>query len=90
MSNNFGMRIVENAEEMDIAHAEGMISVLIGLEGHSLGSSLGVLRSFYSLGARFASLTAQSCTTPWAGSAIVRLFIKIIVRSKTLNTIFCH
>uniref|UniRef100_A0A336LBM1 Dipeptidase n=1 Tax=Culicoides sonorensis TaxID=179676 RepID=A0A336LBM1_CULSO len=70
VSNNFGMRIVETADEMDVAHADGMVSVLLGLEGHSLGSSLGVLRSFYSLGARFASLTALSCTTPWAGSAI--------------------
>jgi membrane dipeptidase len=50
---------------MELAHMNGEIGVLLGLEGHSLGSSLAVLRMTYSLGARFISLTKADCSTPW-------------------------
>uniref|UniRef100_T1GRG0 Dipeptidase n=1 Tax=Megaselia scalaris TaxID=36166 RepID=T1GRG0_MEGSC len=62
------MRIVESSDEMEQTHLKGEVAILMGLGGgHTLGSSLGVLRSMYMLGVRFVSLTSFGCTTPWAG-----------------------
>jgi membrane dipeptidase len=61
-----GLKFVTSADEMEQAHNEGKIGVLLGLEGgHSLGSSVAVLRMFYSLGARFISLTSFECSNSW-------------------------
>lgn len=61
-----GLKFVLSADEMEEAHNEGKIGVLLGLEGgHSLGSSVAVLRMFYSLGLRFISLTSHECSNPW-------------------------
>ena len=61
-----GLRFASSADEMEQAHNEGKIGVLLGIEGgHSLGSSVAVLRMFYSLGARFISLTSFECSNPW-------------------------
>lgn len=61
-----GLKFVTSADEMEQAHNEGKIGVLLGIEGgHSLGSSVAVLRMFYSLGARFISLTSFECSNPW-------------------------
>lgn len=61
-----GLRFVTSADDMEQAHNEGKIGVLLGLEGgHSLGSSVAVLRMFYSLGARYISLTSFECSSPW-------------------------
>ncbi|EAT46257.1 AAEL002547-PA [Aedes aegypti] len=68
---NKEMIIVESADAMEQAHTDGKMAILFGLEGgHTLGSSLAVLRSMYSLGARFVSLTGLGCTTPWASASI--------------------
>lgn len=65
------MRIVESSDEMEQTHLKGEVAILMGLGGgHTLGSSLGVLRSMYLLGVRFVSLTSFGCTTPWAGASI--------------------
>lgn len=57
------------ADDVEAAMADGRIASLIGMEGgHSIGSSLGVLRQMYALGARYMTIT-HSRNTPWADSA---------------------
>jgi membrane dipeptidase len=55
--------------DVERAMAAGRIASLIGIEGgHSLATSLGVLRSFARLGARYVTLTHNDHTS-WADSA---------------------
>jgi membrane dipeptidase len=63
------LRFVTTADQVERAMAEGRIASLLGIEGgHSIGSSLGVLRQLYALGARYMTLTHDS-NTPWADAA---------------------
>jgi membrane dipeptidase len=63
------MVLCTTADEVARAMKAGKIASLIGMEGgHSMGSSLGVLRQEYALGARYMTL-AHFKNTPWADSA---------------------
>ena len=64
------LQLALNAEEVSSAFSQRKIASLIGMEGgHCIGNSLGTLRMFYKLGARYLTLThnrnvgwADSCT----------------------------
>lgn len=56
------------ADDVARTFKKGKIASLIGMEGgHSIDSSLGALRMFYQLGARYMTLT-HSRNVPWADS----------------------
>ena len=57
------------ADDVERIFKKGKIASLIGMEGgHSIDNSLGALRMFHRLGARYMTLT-HSTNTPWADSA---------------------
>jgi membrane dipeptidase len=57
------------ADDMESARRGRRVASLLGMEGgHSIDCSLGALRSFYALGARYLTLTHFK-NTPWADSA---------------------
>ena len=59
------------ADDVRRAMDAGKVASLIGMEGgHSIASSLGVLRQMYDLGARYMTLT-HNRNTSWADSASV-------------------
>jgi membrane dipeptidase len=63
------LEFVTTADGAEKAMKAGRVASLIGMEGgHSIGSSLGVLRQMYALGARYMTIT-HSKNTPWADSA---------------------
>ena len=63
------LQLALTADEIEAALADGKIASLMGMEGgHSIGSSLAVLRQMYDLGARYMTLT-HSRNVPWADSA---------------------
>lgn len=63
------LAFAETADDVERAIAEGRIASLLGMEGgHSIGSSLAVLRQMYAVGARYMTLT-HGLNTPWADSA---------------------
>ena len=56
------------ADDVERVFRTGKIASLIGMEGgHSIDSSLGALRMFYQLGARYMTLT-HARNVPWADS----------------------
>ncbi|MDQ1646124.1 MAG: rane dipeptidase, partial [Cryptosporangiaceae bacterium] len=63
------LALATTADEVEKAQASGRIASLIGAEGgHSIGSSLGVLRMLFALGVRYMTLT-HNFNVPWADSA---------------------
>lgn len=61
------MAFVTTADGIEESHKKNKLASLIGIEGgHSIGTSLAVLRMFYALGARYLTLT-HTCNIPWAG-----------------------
>ena len=68
-ANPEGLRLALTADDVEKAMSGGKIASLMGMEGgHSIGSSLAVLRQMYDLGARYMTLT-HSKNVPWADSA---------------------
>lgn len=62
-------KFVTNSGDIVPTFKDGKFPSLIGMEGgHSINSSMGALRAFYYLGARYMTLT-HTCSTPWAQSA---------------------
>ncbi|GAA3953395.1 dipeptidase [Actinoplanes auranticolor] len=63
------LAIAYSAADVEAAQRGGRIASLIGIEGgHSLATSLGVLRAFARLGVRYVTLT-HNHNTSWADSA---------------------
>lgn len=63
------LQLALGARDVEQAMRQGRIASLMGMEGgHSIGSSLGVLRQMYALGVRYMTLT-HAKNTPWADSA---------------------
>lgn len=63
------LALATTADEVEAAFASGRVASLMGAEGgHSIGDSLGVLRTLYALGVRYMTLTHND-NTDWADSA---------------------
>jgi membrane dipeptidase len=63
------LELALTAGDVERIHASGKVASLLGAEGgHSIASSLGVLRMFYELGVRYLTLT-HNRNTGWADSA---------------------
>ena len=62
-------RLTGTVAEIRVAHREGRIASLLGIEGgHAIENSLGALRAYYDLGVRYMTLT-HNAHTDWADSA---------------------
>ena len=65
------MKLVTSAGDIEETWKEGRIASMIGVEGgHSLDSSLAVLRLYHELGVRYVTLT-HTCNTPWYGNYFI-------------------
>jgi membrane dipeptidase len=63
------LRLARTADEVRAARDAGRIASLMGAEGgHSIACSLATLRTLYTLGVRYMTLTHND-NTPWADSA---------------------
>ncbi|GLV45899.1 uncharacterized protein CBL_11696 [Carabus blaptoides fortunei] len=68
-SNSDRLELIDSADALEQAHLAGRVAILLGVEGgHTLGDSLGVLRSLYLLGTRYLTIT-HTCNTAWAETA---------------------
>ncbi|XP_071568217.1 dipeptidase 1 isoform X4 [Temnothorax nylanderi] len=65
------LQLVTAAGDIETTWRSGKIASMIGVEGgHSLDSSLAVLRLYYDLGVRYLTMT-HNCNTPWADASPV-------------------
>jgi membrane dipeptidase len=63
------LELALTADDVQRIFATGRVASLIGAEGgHSIASSMGVLRALYALGVRYLTLT-HNANVPWADSA---------------------
>ena len=63
------LQLALTAQDVWTAHAAGRVGSLIGMEGgHVIENSLGALRAYYDLGARYMTLT-HNVTLDWADAA---------------------
>lgn len=63
------LTLAVTAADVEMAQVNGTVASLLGAEGgHSIGSSLGVLRVLHALGLRYLTLTHND-NVPWADSA---------------------
>jgi membrane dipeptidase len=63
------LELALTADDVQRIFATGRIASLVGAEGgHSIASSMGVLRTLYALGVRYLTLT-HNANVPWADSA---------------------
>ena len=59
-----------SADDIDRAYKAGKVASFLGMEGgHAIENSLGALRSYYALGARYMTLT-HNVTLDWADAAL--------------------
>lgn len=59
------LQLVTAAADIETTWRNGKIASMIAVEGgHSLDSSLAILRLYYNLGVRYVTLT-HTCNTPW-------------------------
>ena len=63
------LELALTADDVQRVFAAGRVASLLGAEGgHSIASSMGVLRAMYALGVRYLTLT-HNANVPWADSA---------------------
>jgi len=84
------LQLVTVAADIETSWRSGKIASMIAVEGgHSIDSSLAVLRLYYNLGVRYLTLT-HTCNTPWyvslnrvpRKSAMEFFILFIIIRCK--------
>jgi membrane dipeptidase len=64
------LQLALTAQDVWTAHAAGRIGSLLGMEGgHAIENSLGALRAYFALGARYMTLT-HNVTLDWADAAV--------------------
>ena len=64
------LTLASTAADVRAAHAAGKVGSLLGMEGgHAIENSLGALRTYYALGARYMTLT-HNVTLDWADAAL--------------------
>merc|ERR1712131_340983 len=60
------LRLCTTADQVEEAVQDGKLASLIAIEGgHSMDSSLELLRAFHEMGVRYMTMT-HNCNTPWA------------------------
>jgi membrane dipeptidase len=64
------LELARTAADVERIHRAGRVAALIGIEGgHAIENSLGALRAYYDMGARYMTLT-HNVTLDWADAAL--------------------